>query len=57
MSTEQTTSAHTNNKSQTVSQTVSQPVSFDDVSLETLRKSFNDTYKVSKGSASNIVCS
>jgi hypothetical protein len=45
----QTTNAPTNAESSTT------PVSFDDVSLETLRKSFNDTYKVSKGSASQVV--
>lgn len=33
----------------------STPVSFSDVSLETLKGSFNDTYKVSKGSASQLV--
>jgi hypothetical protein len=32
-----------------------QPVSFADVSLDSLRTSFNDTYKVSKGSASQLV--
>ena len=31
------------------------PVSFSDVSLDTLKGSFNDTYKVSKGSASQLV--
>ncbi len=50
MATEQTTNAPTNVET---SQTT--PVSFTDVSLDTLRGHFNDTYKVSKGSASQIV--
>ena len=45
---EQTNNASTNDDLQT-------PINFNDVSLETLQKSFNDTYKVSKGSASQIV--
>jgi len=49
MAQQQTNNAPTNNDSQTT------PVSFSDVSLETLQKSFNDTYKVSKGSASQVV--
>ena len=48
MSQEQTSNAPTNADSQT-------PVSFSDVSLTTLKSSFNDTYKVSKGSASQVV--
>jgi hypothetical protein len=48
MSQEQTQNAPTNAESR-------QPVSFSDVSLDTLRSSFNDTYKVSKGSASQLV--
>ncbi len=50
MATEQTTNAPTNVET---SQTLT--VSFADVSLDTLRSHFNDTYKVSKGSASQIV--
>ena len=46
---EQTKNSPTNNNAQTT------PVSFDDVSLESLQKSFNDTYKVSKGSSSQVV--
>lgn len=49
MAQQQTNNATTNNDLQTT------PVSFSDVSLETLQKSFNDTYKVSKGSASQVV--
>lgn len=49
MAQQQTNNAPTNNDSQTT------PVSFSDVSLETLQKSFSDTYKVSKGSASQVV--
>jgi hypothetical protein len=48
MATEQTQNVSTNDDSRT-------PVSFDDVTLETLEKNFNDTYKVSKGSASQVV--
>lgn len=48
MSQEQNQYAPTNAESR-------QPVSFADVSLESIRSSFNDTYKVSKGSASQIV--
>lgn len=48
MATEQNTNAPTNEHSLT-------SVSFEDVSLTTLKKSFNDTYKVSKGSASQTV--
>ena len=48
MSQEQTQNAPTNADSR-------QPVSFTDVSLDSLRSSFNDTYKVSKGSASQLV--
>ena len=50
MATEQTTNAPTNVET---SQTT--PVSFSDVSLDTLQSHFNDTYKVSKGSSSQIV--
>lgn len=46
---EQTKNSPTNNNTQ------STPISFDDVSLEMLQKSFNDTYKVSKGSSSQVV--
>jgi len=49
MAQQQTNNATTNTDHQTI------PVSFSDVSLETLQKSFNDTYKVSKGSASQVV--
>lgn len=48
MSQEQTSNAPTNAESR-------QPVSFENVSLEFLKSSFNDTYKVSKGSASQLV--
>lgn len=48
MSQEQTSNSQTNADSQT-------PVSFADVSLTTLKSSFNDTYKVSKGSSSQVV--
>ena len=48
MSQQQTLNAPTNADYQT-------PVSFADVSLTTLKLSFNDTYKVSKGSASQVV--
>ena len=48
MSQQQTSNAPTNADSQT-------PVSFADVSLTTLKSSFNDTFKVSKGSASQVV--
>ena len=48
MSQEQTQNAPTNADSR-------QPVSFTDVSIDSLRSSFNDTYKVSKGSASQLV--
>lgn len=49
MAQQQTNNANTNNDFQTT------PVSFNDVSLETLEKSFSDTYKVSKGSSSQVV--
>ena len=48
MSHQQNSNASTNADSKT-------PVSFEDVSLTTLKSSFNDTYKVSKGSASQVV--
>ena len=48
MSQEQTSNVPTNVESR-------QPVSFENVSLEFLKSSFNDTYKVSKGSASQLV--
>jgi hypothetical protein len=48
MSQEQTSNAPTNADSR-------QSVSFENVSLEYLKSSFNDTYKVSKGSASQLV--
>jgi hypothetical protein len=48
MSEQQTSNAPTNAESR-------QPVSFENVSLDSLRTSFNDTYKVSKGSASQLV--
>lgn len=48
MSQQQNSNAPTNADSQI-------PVSFADVSITTLRSSFNDTYKVSKGSASQVV--
>lgn len=48
MSQQQTSNAPTNADSIT-------PVSFTDVSLTNLKSSFNDTYKVSKGSASQVV--
>ena len=48
MSQQQNSNAPTNADSQI-------PVSFADVSITSLRSSFNDTYKVSKGSASQVV--
>ena len=48
MSQEQTSNTPTNVESR-------QPVSFENISLEFLKSSFNDTYKVSKGSASQLV--
>ncbi len=52
MATQQTENVPTNTESHTHQRT---PVSFDDVSLQTLKSSFNDTFKISKGSASQVV--
>jgi len=48
MASTQTSNAPTNN-------TVQTPVTFENVSLEMLRTHFNDTYKVTKGSSSQVV--
>jgi len=48
MSQQQNSNAPTNADTET-------PVSFADVSLDTLRSSYNDTYRVCKGSASQVV--
>jgi hypothetical protein len=52
MATQQTENAPTNVETSTKQQV---PVSFEDVSLQTLKSSFNDTFKISKGSASQVV--
>ncbi len=52
MATQQTENAPTNVETSTKQQV---PVSFDDVSLQTLKSSFNDTFNISKGSASQVV--